>query len=135
MKPSLSFKHVLLGTTIAAVASAITNNIWLAVFNATAINSVSHIIHIGSVTGASIMPLVLGGLVYFTLQKFMVKGTTIYVSLAVVFGLLSCFGAFQPTLPDGTITPANFAYLSVPMHLIATTFAALIPRFSARFSA
>jgi hypothetical protein len=92
-------------------------------------------INAGSTTGASIMPLLLAGVVYFFVAGKLKNGKSIFTILALVLGLLSLWSAFQTQLPDGTTAPEGFAALSAPMHLIATAAAAFgIPYFANKFS-
>ncbi|MCF8253393.1 MAG: hypothetical protein K9H61_05925 [Bacteroidia bacterium] len=68
---------------------------------------------------SSILPLLVGALVYGFLIKSFLKGQMLFYILSVAFAVFSLFPSFQEILPDGNVAPANFALLTVPMHLIA----------------
>ena len=129
MKPT--FTQALKGAIISAAIAVVVNHIW----NQIATNA----LHAQGVPGpwlimvtvSSIVPLLLAGVVYFLLEKYTGIGAKIFAGLAVVLTVLSVYGNFQPTLPDGTPTPEGFALLTVPMHFVAGLIAAFgIPKFS-----
>jgi len=129
MKPTIT--QALKGAAISAAIAVVLNHIW----NQIATNVLSAQSVPGPwllmLTLSSIIPLLLGGLVYFLLEKYTSNGTKIFIGLALVLTVFSIFGNFKPTLPDGTPTPYHFALLTVPMHFIAGLSAALgIPKFS-----
>ncbi|MDZ4667628.1 MAG: hypothetical protein SGJ00_07070 [bacterium] len=67
---------------------------------------------------SSILPLILGAIVYVTLIKNFKKGEYVFIMLSFGFAIFSIFPSFQPILPDGNAAPANFALLTVPMHFV-----------------
>jgi hypothetical protein len=67
---------------------------------------------------SSILPLILGSFVYVLLLRNFLKGKLLYYILASAFAVFSIFPSFQTVLPDGSVAPANFALLTVPMHFI-----------------
>jgi hypothetical protein len=118
--------------------SAVLNNIYSVAHSSITGFSIPGVIHVGSISGSSVMTALVGGIGYFVLAKFIAKDdvkkrTLIFQIGAIVLALLSCVGSFGSTLPDGTPAPAQFAMLSAPMHVIAGVVAAfVIPKFAER---
>lgn len=129
MKPTIT--QALKGAAIAAAVTIVLNETWdvlgvkfLGLQNPTNDFAIRIIL-------SSLIPTLIGGLLYFLLEKFTAKGTLIFQVVAIAFTVLSLYSSFMKTWPDGTVVPDNFATLSIPMHLIAGLSAAfLIPRFS-----
>lgn len=71
---------------------------------------------------STILPLLLGAVVYALLVKHFLKGQMLYLILAIAFAAFSVFPSFEPVLADGTPTPQNFALLTLPMHGVAAFF-------------
>lgn len=67
---------------------------------------------------SSILPLLLGALVYVVLVKNFKQGGYLFMILSFGFALFSVFPSFQPLLPDGSKAPLYFALLTVPMHFV-----------------
>lgn len=111
---------------MAGVISAVLNNIYSMIYTSVTSIDVSEIINFVSVTGASIVPTIVGTLCYFGLSRVTKKATLIYVIAGSLLAVGSCAGAFGDTLADGTATPEGFTALTVPMHLIAGLTAILI---------
>jgi hypothetical protein len=126
-------REYLTGGLVAGVAAAIINNMYSFAYSAVTGFSIPQVITFVSITGASIVPLVIGSLVYFGLSRFTAKATAIYSCAAIVLALASCLAPLGATLPDGTPTPAGFAGLTIPMHIGAGICAAFVtPRFVRR---
>ncbi|MCG9880142.1 MAG: hypothetical protein MH472_06035 [Bacteroidia bacterium] len=68
---------------------------------------------------STIIPLLLGAILYVVFVKNFKKGEVMFLMLASGFTLLSLFPSFEPMLPDGNPAPENFALLTVPMHFFA----------------
>jgi uncharacterized membrane protein len=68
---------------------------------------------------SSFVPALLGALFYFVLSRFTSRATPIFVVVGIVLVIVSFAGSFMPQLPDGSPTPAGFAGLTLPMHIIA----------------
>jgi hypothetical protein len=138
MSTQPTFVKALTAGAISGGISAVLNNIYNVAHSSMTGFSIPGVIHVGSITGSSVMTALVGGIGYFVLAKFMVKDdvkkrTLIFQIGAIVLAVLSLFSSFGPTLPDGTPAPAQFAMLSAPMHIIAGVVAALvIPRFAER---
>jgi hypothetical protein len=118
--------------------SAVLNNIYNVAHSSITGFSIPGVIHVGSITGSSVMTALVGGIGYFILAKFIAKDdvkkrTLIFQIGAIALALLSLGGSFGSTLPDGTPAPTQFAMLSAPMHVIAGVVAAfVIPKFAER---
>ncbi len=115
-KPTLV--QALKGGLISGVIAAIANGIWNLIAQS-GLGIQVPLIGIKQTTFASIIPLLLGALLFFLLVKFTAKGSQIFTIIAVVFTILSLYGTVQPMLPDGSPTPEGFALLTMPMHFIA----------------
>ncbi len=68
---------------------------------------------------SSILPILLGAIVYFVLQKNFKEANRLFIFIGGSFTALSLFPSFAAQLPDGTATPQHFALLTIPMHFIA----------------
>lgn len=68
---------------------------------------------------SSILPILLGALVYFFLQKHFKEANRLFIFIGASFTALSLFPSFAPVLPDGNQSPEYFALLTIPMHFIA----------------
>ena len=76
-----------------------------------------------AVVFSTLIPTLLGALLYAFLMINFKKGNLLFYLLAVGFTVLSVFPSFMPLLPDGSAAPANFAILTVPMHFFAALVA------------
>lgn len=124
-----TFVQSLKAGAITGVASAVLNIIWNMV--AQSLGSVPPPDFTMAVIMASIVPLLLGSVVYFLLVKYTAKGKLIFWIVGGAFLLFSFGGPMQPQLPDGSPTPEGFALLTIPMHAIAGLLALWgIPRFA-----
>lgn len=126
-----NMKKLVMATFASAIVSAALNNIYFMIYCKLTGFGLPEILNFGSITGASIFPTLLGGLVYFLLYKYTNKGDMIFTILSLVLALLSLLGNFKATLPNGMLTPAGFVMATVPMHLIPAIVAVIIlPKFS-----
>jgi hypothetical protein len=131
----VSFSRSLTAGILAGVASAIINNLYRVLYSMLYGSAVAgDVVHIASVSGASIMTSIIGGLVYFLLHKFAPnKAAKVFKVIVVVVVLLSLSGPLSAELPDGRPTPPGFPGLTIPMHVIAGLVAlAIIPWWSNR---
>lgn len=127
--PSISFGRAVRAGFIAGLISAGLNNIWSLL--AQALGAVAPPMFAFAVTVSSIMPTVIGAILFFALVKWTSKGQLIWMVIAVAFTLLSCIPTFGTTLPDGNAAPERFTLLTLPMHLIAGAVAIWgIPKWS-----
>jgi len=133
METKLPVTKFLTGGLVAGVVAAILSSIYSFAYSAVTGFSIPQVISFVSITGASVVPLVIGSLVYFGLARFTAKATAIYSGAAIVLALVSCLAPLEQTLPDGTPTPSRFAGLTIPMHIVAGVCAAFVtPRFVQR---
>lgn len=115
-KPTIT--QALKGGLIAGVIAAPVNVAWN--FIAQSLGSVAPPNFLMGVILSSILPLLIGSILYFLLVKFTANGK-----------MVSLYGPMQPVMPDGTATPEGFALLTIPMHLIAGGVAMWgIPKFA-----
>ena len=85
-----------------------------------------------AVTIASLLPLLVGSLIYFLLVQYAPKGKMIWLVISIVFMLYSFYPVFNTAqLPDGTVLDSTFPLLTGPMHAF-TGFLGIwgIPRFA-----
>jgi hypothetical protein len=125
-----TFVNAIKGGLTAAAIALIANLAYMFAYkSASGINV--PIINTGSVSSASIIPLVLVAIVYYFVANKFPKGKLFFTIATVVLGFASIAGSFQATLPDGSLTPPGFAMLTAPMHVFATLAAAFgLPKFS-----
>lgn len=124
-----SFLQALKGGLISGVIAAVLNSIWNIV--AQQFGSVAPPNFAMAVIMASIIPLMVGAIVYFLLVKFTAKGAIIFLVVGIIFTLASMGGPFQTQMPDGSPAPQGFPLLTVPMHIIAGAVALWgIPKFA-----
>lgn len=129
MKSKVQIKQVLKFAIVAALISALGNNLYMLTYEAITGLSFPEVIHFGSVTLSSVLSALFGGILFFFMAKFFHKGKTIFMVLTALFTLASLGGPMAPELPDGTPTPDGFAALTLPMHLISGLIILLvIPR-------
>jgi hypothetical protein len=126
----LSFTQALKGGFIAGIIAAGANNLWTLI--AKALGATIPPAFVFPVTMSSIVPLVIGSVIYFLLIRFAPKPTVIWIALSLVFTLVSFFPVFNtPQLPDGTTLDSTFPLLVGPMHAISGVLAIwAIPKFS-----
>lgn len=134
MQPKVNFKNAMMAALSAGVLAAVFNNLYSLIYSAASGFAIPEVINTGSVSAASIFPLLLGGVLFYFMQRQWSKGGIYFIVIAAVFTLISMGGPFAGTLPDGRPLPAGFAGLTAPMHLIAGGAAMLIPRFARRFA-
>lgn len=115
---------------IAGLIGAGLNNIWSLI--ASALGATIPPGFFIAVSISSILPVLIGSLIFFALIKFSSKGTTIWYALGIIFTLVSFFPVFNtPQLPDGTVLDSTFPLLVGPMHAISGFLATWgIPKWS-----
>ncbi|MEE2743810.1 MAG: DUF6069 family protein [Bdellovibrionota bacterium] len=116
----------LLGGLLAGFLGALVNNIYSFLYTSITGFSIPKVIHVGSITSASILLVVISSLFYFLLEKFTSKARLIYIIVGVIFLILSFLGPLSSHLPDGTPTPEGFAGLALPMHIISGLLAFIL---------
>lgn len=127
LKPT--FTQAIKGGLISGVVAAPLNLTWNLI--APSLGSVPPPNFMIAVAVSSILPLLIGAILYFLLVKYSKNGRMIFLVVSAVFTIVSLYGTIQPTMPDGTAAPQGFALLTIPMHLIAGAVAMWgIPKFS-----
>lgn len=120
---NVTLLKALKGGAIAGLIAAGLNNIWTLIANVLGATVPPGFAL--AVTMSSILPLLIGALVYFLLVKFAPKGYLIWLVLSIGFTLLSFFPVFNTLqLPDGTLLDFTFPLLVGPMHAISGFLAA-----------
>ena len=116
-KPGI--KAFLMGAFISGIIGAILNNVYGSLYSSVTGFSLPEVVNVFSITLASILPVLVGGLFYFALSRFTPKATLIFIIVGAVFTFVSLASPLQPQLPDGSPTPGGFAGLTLPMHIIS----------------
>lgn len=128
----LSIKDYLVAGVIAGVLAAIINNIYHLSYSSITGVEVPQVINIITVTLASLIPLVLAGLVYYFLVNNTKQPTVIFVIMTIFLTICSMGSMAVPVFPDRDGVPDGFYGLALPMHFIAGGIAAVvIPRYIA----
>ena len=110
MKPTIT--QALKGAAISAAIAVVLNHIWNQV--ATNVFSTQGVPGpwLLMLTLSSIIPLLLGGLVYFLLEKYTSNGTKIFIGLALVLTVFSIFGNFKKLFFD-LLTNFNIIFIII----------------------
>lgn len=128
----LSMKEYLIAGVVAGVLAAIINNIYHLTYSSITGVEVPQVINILTVSLASLIPLILGALVYYMLEKNTSQSTVIFVVLTIFLTICSMGLMAVPVFPDRSEVPEGFYGLALPMHFIAGGIAAVvIPRYVA----
>lgn len=128
----LSMKGYLIAGLVAGILAVIINNIYHLTYSSITGVKVPEVINVVSVSFASLIPLVLGSLVYYLLEKNTRQSTVIFVFLTIFLTICSMGLMAVPVFPDRSEVPDGFYGLALPMHFIAGGIAALvIPRYVA----
>jgi len=86
-----------------------------------------------SILSSSVGPTVLASLGLFVLTRFTRHAVAIFVAITLSITAASFLAVFDPALPDGTLKPAGFDLLVMPMHALVGGLAAwLVPHFVRR---
>lgn len=134
-KPSI--RSVAVRSLIAAAGAAVVNNLYSLAYTALTGFSIPEVINPGSITMLSVVPILLGGLVYWVMSRFSVR----FANVALVIGTVALFVVFTlPTFGE-TIqspgmepmpTPDGFVGLSLGLHFAGPILLlALVPRWRA----
>lgn len=100
---------------IAGVIGAGINNVWSLL--ASALGATIPTGFFIAVTISSILPVLIGALLFFVFVRFVPKGQIIWLVLSIGFTLFSFYPVFTtPQLPDGTVLDSTFPLLAAPMH-------------------
>ncbi len=128
---------LLLRTLIAAVSAAVVNNLFSVVYTAITGFSIPEVINPASVTLFSVVPVVLGGLVYWGVSRLNLKVANIglVIGTVVLFVALSIpsFGETIQTPTTEMPAPEGFAGLSFGLHFAGPILLlALVPQWGRR---
>lgn len=126
----INFGRVLKAGLIAGFIGVGLNNIWSLI--AGALGATIPPAFAIAVTISSLLPVVVGSLIYFVLARYVPKGQLIFLILGAGFLLFSFFPVFNnPQLPDGTVMDETFPLLVGPMHVFSGVLALYgIPKWS-----
>jgi hypothetical protein len=115
---------------IAGAIGAGINNVWSLI--ASALGATIPAGFFIAVTISSILPVLIGALLFFVFVRFVPKGQIIWLVLSIGFTLFSFYPVFTtPQLPDGTVLDSTFPLLAAPMHAFSGFLAIWgIPRWS-----
>jgi len=127
---NLTFVKALKGGAIAGAIGAGINNIWSLI--ASALGATIPPGFVIAVIMSSILPVLIGAIIFFILIRFVPKGNMIWYVLSTLFVLLSFYPVFNsPALPDGTVLDSTFPMLVGPMHVFSGALAIWgIPKWS-----
>jgi Family of unknown function (DUF6069) len=125
---SLPVSTYLLSGLIAGAISAVIANLYYLIFSA--ITGYSYVeLNVISITLASVIPSLLGSLVYFGLSRQISTATNVFVTLGLIFGFLSII----PTLVAPPNPAPGFAVATAPLHiLVAVVCVTVVPFFARR---
>lgn len=126
----LTIVKALKAGAIAGLVGAGLNNIWSLI--AGALGATIPAGFAIAVSMSSIIPLLIGSIIFFALMRFVKIGYTIWLVLGIGFTLFSFYPVFNtPQLPDGTVLDSTFPMLVGPMHVISGFLAVWgIPKWS-----
>lgn len=126
----LTIVKALKAGAIAGLIGAGLNNIWSLI--AGALGATIPAGFAIAVSMSSIVPLLIGSIIFFALMRFVKIGYTIWLVLGIGFTLFSFYPVFNtPQLPDGTVLDSTFPMLVGPMHVISGFLAVWgIPKWS-----
>jgi hypothetical protein len=127
---NISFVQVLKAGFIAGLIGAGLNNLWSII--AKSLGATIPPNFLVPITISSILPVVIGAILFFVMVKFLSKGKLIWMAISIGFVLFSFFPVFNtPQLPDGTLLDDTFPLLVAPMHAISGFLAVWgIPKWS-----
>jgi hypothetical protein len=128
-KPQL--RRLLWGGALAGATSALVNSLYFLAYRALTGIQVQEP-SVGSISVSSLLPCLLAALGYFALSRLTERVSSIFVAVTLAITLASFESVFRDTLPAGTLKPAGFDGLVLPMHAAVGMAAALLIPFFAR---
>lgn len=129
-----STRRVAIRSLIAAAGAAVVNNLYSVVYTAITGFSIPEVINVGSVTMFSVLPVLLGGLVYWGISRFSLRIANIAlavgtVALFILFTIPTFGETIQTPGMDPMPTPEGFVGLSLGLHFAGPILLlALVPR-------
>lgn len=119
MTKNLNFKEAITAGLFAGIAAAVVNLVMYFVFHAAGFFTDDIMIQPGQPLSAvpviisSILPLIIGSIVFFLLEKYTNNGFKIFAIIAIVLTALSMFGPFK-NIPNVT---TSYALALCALHL------------------
>lgn len=128
---------VLLRTLIAAVSAAIVNNLYSIMYTALTGFALPEVINPVSVTLFTVVPVILGGVIYWLVSRFNVKVANLGLAIGtVLLFIVFSIPSFGETIQTPTMTmeaPDGFAGLSFGLHFAGPILLlALVPEWRRR---
>jgi ABC-type tungstate transport system substrate-binding protein len=117
-------KSILKAWLITASIAAAINLVWFFINTTKNGNPWSEIIGVIPILITSFVTILVGSLVYWLLSSKLKRGELIFQIGAVVITVLSVMGS--PKLHDGSIVPAEFRMMDIPMHFVAGLLCAFL---------
>lgn len=126
----ITFKNTSKAGLIAGLIGAGVNNSWS--FVAALLGATIPPGFAIAVTISSLLPVILGSVLFFVMVRFLSKGRLIWQVVSILFVFVSFYPVFTtPQLPDGTVLDATFPLLTGPMHAFSGILAVWgIPKWS-----
>ncbi|MFO7782217.1 MAG: hypothetical protein R6W94_11390 [Spirochaetia bacterium] len=114
-------RQVVVRSLIAAAGAAIVNNLYSVIYTAITGFSIPEVINAGSITTFSVLPVLLGGLVYWGVSRFSLRVANIVlavgtVALFIVFTIPTFGETIQTPGMEPMPTPEGFVGLSLGLH-------------------
>jgi hypothetical protein len=105
---------------LAGVIAAGVNICYMLLYESMTGYSIDRYINILNVAIASIVPGAFAGLLMFaSLKGSSSKGVNIFLIITIALAIVSFLGPLNSQLPDGSPMPAEFAGLTIPMHIFS----------------
>ncbi len=118
MRNEVTFVSVLKAGGIAGIIGAGFNNLWSLV--AYALGATIPAGFAIAIVFSSVLPVLVGSVVYFMLVKFIPRGRTVWIALGLGLLVASFYPvADPPPFQDGTLPDETFPLLVGPMHIIS----------------
>lgn len=121
MTTKLTLKQTLFAGLLAGIAAAVINAVLFLVFHGAGVirddiqPQPGQPMTIVPVVIASIVPLIIGSLVFFLFEKFTAKGFTIFATIALILAALSLVSPFT-VIPNVTL---GYSLVLCVMHVVA----------------
>lgn len=127
-------RRIAIRSLIAAAGAAIINNLYSVIYTAITGFSIPEVINAGSITMLSVLPVLIGGLVYWGISRLSLRMANIVlaagtIALFIVFTIPTFGETIQAPGMDPTPTPEGFVGLSLGLHFAGPILLlALVPR-------
>jgi hypothetical protein len=105
---------------IAGAIAAVINVCYMFLYESMTGFSLREFVNILSVSISSIVPGAIAGLILFGLLRTKpANAVTIFIIVMIICTIISFIGPLSNELPNGEEMPAEFAGLTIPMHILA----------------